>query len=177
MLKQLGKWSSNSLLIPLQLNYSTTLSCSSPSLLHCSTLSPLIISTANSLQILQASETTTFRARRRVIYEEDDEEDDDYGYNEEIAVLESYSQLVKDEILLVQAMVDEEQVEVLIFKGFSSCLSSRTYSDPSRSVLPTRAVIKSIDRAKGPFDPSNLQYIEKGLTFDVFIKTRLNLPN
>ncbi|KAL8053045.1 hypothetical protein ABFX02_05G046400 [Erythranthe guttata] len=169
MLKQLGKWSSNSLLIPLQLNYPTASSCSSrsPSLLH---------SAANSLRIRQASETTTFRARRRVIYEEDEEEEEDYGYNEEIAVLESYSQLMKDEILLVQAMVDQELVEVLIFKGFSSCLSSRTYSDPSRSVLPTRAVIKSIDRAKGPFDPSNIQYIEKGLTFHVF-KTRLNLPN
>ncbi|EYU30137.1 hypothetical protein ABFS82_05G047300 [Erythranthe guttata] len=175
MLNQLGKWNSNSLLIPLQLNYSSTLSFSSPSLLHYNTISPLIISAANSLQIRKASETTTFRARRRVIYEEEEEEED-YGYNEEIAVLESYSQLMKDEILLVQAMVDQELVQVLIFKGFSSCLSSRTYSDLSRSVLPTRAVIKSIDRAKGPFDPSNIQYIEKGLTFHVF-KTRLNLPN
>ncbi|KAL7149550.1 hypothetical protein ABFS83_05G048800 [Erythranthe nasuta] len=172
MLNQLGIWNSNSLLIPLQLNYSSTLSFSSPSLLHYNTISPLIISGPNSLQIRKASETTTFRARRRVIYEEDEEEEEDYGYNEEIAVLESYSQLMKDEILLVQAMVDQELVEVLIFKGFSSCLSSRTYSDPSRSVLPTRAVIKTIDRAKGPFDPSNVRYIEKGLTFDVF-KTRL----
>ncbi|KAK6146721.1 hypothetical protein DH2020_020590 [Rehmannia glutinosa] len=83
---------------------------------------------------------------------------------------------MKDEILLVQAMVDEEQVEILIFKGFSSCLSYKTSSDPSRSVIPAKAVINSIDRVKGPFDPSDIQYIEKGLTFDEF-KIRLQQQN
>lgn len=33
-------------------------------------------------------------------------------------MLESYTQLAKDEILFVQAAVDEEQVEVLIFKVY-----------------------------------------------------------
>lgn len=52
--------------------------------------------------------------------DDDDDEEDEYGggykYNEEIAVLEAYTQLMKDEILLVQAIVDQEQLELLIFK-------------------------------------------------------------
>lgn len=56
-------------------------------------------------------------------------------------------------------------------QGISSCLNAKTYSNPSTSVLPAKAVIKSIDRARGPFDPSNIQFIERGLTFHEF-KTR-----
>ncbi|XP_062150188.1 uncharacterized protein LOC133858736 [Alnus glutinosa] len=109
-------------------------------------------------------------ARRRSVRYEDDEEED--GHNEEIAMLEFYSQSAKGEALIVDAVVDEEEVQVLIFKGFSSSLSYRTSPDPSRSILPARAVIKSIDRIKGPFDPSNIEYIQKGLTWEAF-KTSL----
>ncbi|KAK4340581.1 hypothetical protein RND71_039082 [Anisodus tanguticus] len=108
-------------------------------------------------------------ARRRVIYDDDDEEEDAHNNNNvKLAFLEFYSQSVRNEALLVKADVDEEEVEVLIFKGFSSCLSYRTNPDPSKSVLPARAVIKCIDRIKGPFDPSNVVYLEKGLTVEAF---------
>ncbi|XP_041013623.1 uncharacterized protein LOC121256898 [Juglans microcarpa x Juglans regia] len=121
--------------------------------------------------------STGCAARRRVRYDDEEEDDDDdgdeeYGHKEEIAMLELYSQSARGEALIVHAMVDEEEVEVLIFKGFSSCLSGRTPPDPSRSVLPARAVIKSIDIIKGPFDPSNTEYIRKGLTWEAF-KTSL----
>ncbi|XP_071703644.1 uncharacterized protein [Rutidosis leptorrhynchoides] len=108
-------------------------------------------------------------ARRQVRYGEDDENetDQEYGYNEEIAMLEFYSQIAQ-EALLVKALVDDQPVEVLIFKGFSSSLSSGTSPDPTKSILPARAVIKSIDRVKGPFDPSNIDYIEKDLTVEAF---------
>ncbi|CAN4092067.1 unnamed protein product [Withania somnifera] len=115
------------------------------------------------------------RARRRVIYD-----DEEYGHNSnnvELAMLEFYSQSVRNEALLVKALVDEEQVEVLIFKGFSSCLSYRTSPDPSKSVLPSRAMIKCIDRIKGPFDPSNIVYLEKGLTMEAFKDTILSKEN
>ncbi|KNA25689.1 hypothetical protein SOVF_004290 [Spinacia oleracea] len=79
-----------------------------------------------------------------------------------------YSQSARGEALIVTAMVDDQQAEVLIFKGFSSCLSYKTSPDPSTSVLPKRAIIKLIDRIKGPFDPNNIDYIEKGLTFQTF---------
>ncbi|GMJ03723.1 hypothetical protein HRI_004041500 [Hibiscus trionum] len=109
-------------------------------------------------------------ARRRIRYDDGDEEENEY--NEEIAILEIYTQSAREEALLVHALVDEQQVEVVIFKGFSSCLSYGTSPDPSKSVIPRRAVIKSIDRIKGPFDPSNIQYIETDLHWDSF-KTRL----
>ncbi|XAR72186.1 hypothetical protein NMG60_11018739 [Bertholletia excelsa] len=118
--------------------------------------------------------STSCRARRRVRYNEDDEdeEEEEYGHNAEIAMLELYSQSARDEALLVTAEVDKQEAEVLIFKGFSSCLSYSTSPDPTRGVLPARAVIKSIDRIKGPFDPSNIHYLEKGLSWETF-KTRL----
>ncbi|CAH1443522.1 unnamed protein product [Lactuca virosa] len=109
------------------------------------------------------------RARRQLRYSEDEcENDEEYGHNEAISLLEFYSQVAKDEALLVKAIVDDLEVEVLIFKGFSSSLSSGTSPDPTRSILPARAVIKSIDRVKGPFDPSNIDYIEKDLTLEAF---------
>ncbi|WMV17918.1 hypothetical protein MTR67_011303 [Solanum verrucosum] len=107
------------------------------------------------------------RARRRIIYDNDDDEEEDNN-NSELAMLEFYSQSMRNEALLVKALVDEEDVEILIFKGFSSCLSYGTSPDPSKSLLPARAVIKCIDRIKGPFDPSNIVYLEKGLTVEAF---------
>lgn len=83
-------------------------------------------------------------------------------------MLESYTLSVQNEVLFVTALVDDIELQLLIFKGFSSCLSSKTPSDPSRSVIPATAVIKSIDRIRGPFDPSDIKYIKKGLTFDEF---------
>ncbi|XP_010554394.1 PREDICTED: uncharacterized protein LOC104824124 [Tarenaya hassleriana] len=117
------------------------------------------------LSTAEAETRLRCRSRRRVRYEG---EESSYGYNEEIAMLEMYSQSCRDEALIVNAIVDDEEVEVLIFKGFSSCLSQETAADPSRSVVPEGAVIKSIDRVRCPFDPSNLLYIEKGLSFHSF---------
>nr|XP_043608315.1 uncharacterized protein LOC122580106 [Erigeron canadensis] len=120
--------------------------------------------------ICQSPQPSTTRcwARRQVRYNDDeDENDQEYGHNEEIAMLEFYSQIAQ-EALLVKAIVDDQEVEVLIFKGFSSSLSSETPPDPTRSILPERAVIKGIDRVKGPFDPSNIDYIEKDLTVEAF---------
>ncbi|ESQ33139.1 hypothetical protein EUTSA_v10004999mg [Eutrema salsugineum] len=123
----------------------------------------------------RASKTFRCGARRRVRDDggEGDGDDESYGYNEEIAMLELYSQSCREEALIVTAIVDDEEVEVLIFKGFSSCLSGETAVDPARSVLPERAVIKQIDRVKGPFDPSQIHYIRKGLSFDAFKETMI----
>lgn len=48
--------------------------------------------------------------------EEDVDGDEEYVHKEEIAMLELYSQSARGEALIVHAMVDEEEVEVLIFK-------------------------------------------------------------
>jgi len=58
------------------------------------------------------------------------------------------------------------------WQGFSSRLSGRTAPDPAMSVLPERAVIQSVDVVKGPFDPGNIEYLEKGLPWEEF-KSRL----
>ncbi|XP_031492743.1 uncharacterized protein LOC116259196 [Nymphaea colorata] len=108
-------------------------------------------------------------ARRRVLYEDNEESgDDQYGHNEQISMLETYTQSARNEVLLVQALVDDQEEEILIFKGFSSSLSYGTSPDPSKSILPARAVIKTIQRIKGPFDPSKVEYIEKDLTWPDF---------
>lgn len=154
---------------------------SSPPLLHFSSaISISFYTTSISMAIKfpknyeeRASISCCF-ARRRVRYDKG-EEDEEYGHNAEIVMLEEYSISARDEVLLVRAMVDEQEAQVLVYKGFSSSLSYETSSDPSRSVLPARAVIKSIDRIRGPFDPSNIYFLEKGLTWDIF-KTRIQ-PN
>ncbi|KAK1439380.1 hypothetical protein QVD17_05197 [Tagetes erecta] len=114
------------------------------------------------------SNTRCSAARRQVRSYDDENNGEEHGHNEEIAVLEFYTQLVKEEALLVNALVDDQQVQLLIFKGFSSSLSSGTCFDPTKSILPARAVIQSIDRVKGPFDPSNIDYIEKNLQIEAF---------
>lgn len=65
------------------------------------------------------SSTTRCAARRRVRYdvdEDDGDEDEEEEHNKEIALLELYSQSVRGEALIVHAMVDDQPVEVLIFK-------------------------------------------------------------
>ncbi|CAM8939603.1 unnamed protein product [Rhodiola kirilowii] len=78
-----------------------------------------------------------------------------------IFVLEFYSQSAKQEALIVKATVDDSEEEILIFKGFSSSLSYGTSPDPSKSILAPELVVKAIDRVKGPFNPTDIQYIEK----------------
>ncbi|KAG5010293.1 hypothetical protein JHK87_018808 [Glycine soja] len=87
-------------------------------------------------------------ARRQIRYQDGDDADSDeeYGHNEQISKLESYSQSAKGEVLVVHALVDQEKL---------MCLSSR-------------AVIVSIDRIKGPFNPANIVYLQKGVTWEKF---------
>ena len=70
------------------------------------------------------SSTTRCAARRRVRYdvdEDDGDEDEEEEHNKEIALLELYSQSVRGEALIVHAMVDDQPVEVLIFKVCAYC--------------------------------------------------------
>ncbi|KAJ1293912.1 hypothetical protein BS78_01G105700 [Paspalum vaginatum] len=116
--------------------------------------------------------TAAWRVRRRVRYEEDEEDDEEWGHNEDVARMERYTEDARDQALLVKARVDDEVEVVLVFKGFSSSLSGGTAADPARSVLPERAIIQSVDVVKGPFDPNNIEYLEKGVEWDDF-KSRL----
>jgi hypothetical protein len=61
---------------------------------------------------------------------------------------------------------------VAVWQGFSSSLSGRTAPDPAMSVLPERAIIQSVDVVEGPFDPNNIEYLEKDVPWGNF-KSRL----
>jgi hypothetical protein len=69
-------------------------------------------------------------------------------------------------VLLVQAMVDGEADEVLIYRGFSSSLVRPTAADPEVPVLPEDAEICAIDVMVGPYNPSAPQYLHRGLTWE-----------
>ncbi|KAF8674410.1 hypothetical protein HU200_048243 [Digitaria exilis] len=119
------------------------------------------------------ADRAVWRVRRRLRYDDEDEEDDEeWGHNEDVARMERYTEDARDQALLVKARVDDEVELVLVFKGFSSSLSGGTAADPARSILPERAIIQSVDVVKGPFDPNNIEYLEKGLKWDDF-KSRL----
>lgn len=65
---------------------------------------------------LRVPHTIICSARRRIRYDEEEDTEEYYGHNAEIAMLEYYTQSVKEEALVVRAEVDELEVEVLIFK-------------------------------------------------------------
>jgi hypothetical protein len=80
--------------------------------------------------------------------------------------LEQYTIKKPNEVLIVKALIDNQEDEIIIFKGFSSSLMGKTEFDPDIPVLPDDAVIVQIDRLKGPYNPNNPQYIEKELTWE-----------
>ncbi|BFG41356.1 hypothetical protein CerSpe_276290 [Prunus speciosa] len=77
---------------------------------------------ADALHILRPRRALSicWAARRRAVrYDDDgeDEEEEEYGHHKEIAVLELYSQSVRGEALIVHAVVDDQDGQVLIFKS------------------------------------------------------------
>ncbi|KAH9537932.1 hypothetical protein CY35_16G078000 [Sphagnum magellanicum] len=81
----------------------------------------------------------------------------------DISRLEAYSERAPSEVLRVHAMVDDEEDQ-----GFSSSLTRATAYDPAEPVLPSTATVQSIDRIRGPYNPSKLRFIKKGLSWEEF---------
>lgn len=84
--------------------------------------------------------------------------------------LEQYSLRHPQEVLLVQAQIDGEADQIVIFKGFSSSLTRPTASDPDVPVLPAHATIETIDRLAGPYNPAQPEYLQQGLSWQDFQK-------
>ena len=82
--------------------------------------------------------------------------------------LEEYTQLNPQEVLTVTAKEGNNEVEIMIFKGFSSCLTGKTEFDPDLPILSASAQIISIDRLQSPYNPQNPQYIQQNLTWQEF---------
>jgi hypothetical protein len=82
--------------------------------------------------------------------------------------LEQYTLKNPQEVLLITVEINNQEEEIIIFKGFSSSLTQPTAFDPDIPVLPPEGKIIKIDRIKSPFIPDNIQYIEQGLTWEDF---------
>ncbi len=80
--------------------------------------------------------------------------------------LEKYTEKRRQEVLLVTAKVNGERDQIAIFRGFSSSLMRPTAFDPDVPVLPHDATILTIDRLSGPYNPTNPQYLQQGLTWE-----------
>lgn len=84
--------------------------------------------------------------------------------NINIQQLEIYSQQHPQEVLIVTAEEGDSEVEIMIFKGFSSNLTGSTEFDPDKPILSPQARIINVDRLFSPYNPINPLYIQQNLT-------------
>ena len=79
--------------------------------------------------------------------------------------LENYTLKRKQEVLMVHLETAFGEPDlVMIYAGFSSSLMNPTAFDPDVPVIAEDSQIQAIDRLASPYDPSNPQYIESGLS-------------
>ncbi|QNI84233.1 hypothetical protein SynPROS71_00400 [Synechococcus sp. PROS-7-1] len=72
--------------------------------------------------------------------------------------LEAISRDRPDRVLRLRGTVQssegaEDVLEVLIFRGFSSCTTHPTDFDPDQSVLPDGAALETAELLRGPLNP------------------------
>nr|WP_233219792.1 hypothetical protein [Pleurocapsa sp. CCALA 161] len=85
--------------------------------------------------------------------------------------LEQYTLQRKQEVLMVHLETAAGEPDtVVIFAGFSSSLVMPTAFDPDIPVIAADSTIHSIDRLASPYNPSNPQYLESGLSLPEMIK-------
>lgn len=87
--------------------------------------------------------------------------------------LEEYSKENPQFVLIVQATENSQDVEIIIFRGFSSSLTGATESDPDLPVLSSSGQILSIDVASSPYNPQEPAYIKQNLTPAQFVQQYL----
>jgi hypothetical protein len=85
--------------------------------------------------------------------------------------LEKYTLKRKQEVLMVHLETAAgESDTVMIFAGFSSSLVMPTAFDPDIPIIADDSTINSIDRLASPYNPSNPDYLESGLSLPEMIK-------
>lgn len=92
--------------------------------------------------------------------------------------LENYTLKRRQEVLMVHLETAAGEPDtVMIYAGFSSSLVRATAFDPDVPVIAKDAQIKAIDRLESPYNPSDPQYIETGLSLSAMenILQQLNL--
>ena len=85
--------------------------------------------------------------------------------------LEKYTLKCRDELLMVHLETASGEPDIVtIYAGFSSSLMKPTAFDPDVPVIAADSQIVSLDRLKSPYNSSNPQYIESGLTQEAMEK-------
>ena len=84
--------------------------------------------------------------------------------SEQLTALEAISREKPDRVVRLTGHVrceagDDEALELLIFRGFSSCITHPTAFDPDQSVLPAGAIIDSACLLRGPLNPADEQLL------------------
>lgn len=84
--------------------------------------------------------------------------------SEQLQALESISRDHPDRVLRLVGSVrlesgDDEALELLIYRGFSSCITHPTAFDPDQSVLPHGATIDNAYLLQGPLNPAAEQLL------------------
>ena len=79
--------------------------------------------------------------------------------SEQLLALESLSREHPDRVVRLTGEVQidgapTETLELLIFRGFSSCITHPTAFDPDQSVLPEGAAITAATLLQGPLNPT-----------------------
>ena len=80
--------------------------------------------------------------------------------------LEQYTLQHPQEVLIVTIEVEENQEQIVVYKGFASSLTSQTAFDPDIPVIPVDAKIINIDRLEAPYRPDTPRYLQQGLTWE-----------
>jgi hypothetical protein len=78
--------------------------------------------------------------------------------------LEAYTIKHPFEVLIVTVETGGETDEIIVFKGFSSSVQQPTNPDPEIPVIADEAVVIGIERVKSPYDPSQPNYLQRGLS-------------
>ena len=86
-----------------------------------------------------------------------------------LPALEAISRDRPDRVLRLWGTVQssegaEEVLEVLIFRGFSSCTTHSTDFDPDQSVLPDGAALETAELLRGPLNPQQEERLLGPLT-------------
>ncbi|MCU0566696.1 MAG: hypothetical protein MUF49_08880 [Oculatellaceae cyanobacterium Prado106] len=80
--------------------------------------------------------------------------------------LEQYTLKRPQEVLLVTAIIADEEDQIAIFRGFSSSLMHPTAPDPDVPILPEEAKVLTVDRLAAPYNPNAPRFIEQGLSWE-----------
>lgn len=91
-------------------------------------------------------------------------------------ILEQYSQLHPDQVLIVEARIDGQFDQIMVFKGFSSSLVRPTAHDPDLAILPDQAEILTVSIVQAPYHPTQPVYVAQNLSWTEFCQTHTQAP-